>query len=1145
MSVIQHQSISPALPRRLATLSLLCLSGATLVTIPDLTLSATQAATPTRSRATAVKRSMRRRGPQAARAALAQSRRLMATGALIPGANALVEEELRRAVALAPRWLEARRELARFYSRQGRWTPARKAWRAVLALKRGDREARAALFHNKSARSASMQTVGRSRTGRAAARSWTEQNAALAPALVTSPGTQSPDAILLAALPEASADVIQATPLSPDSASVMKKAPAGVPKEAWVALARARQLIAANALVAGADTIAGWELQRAASVAPQWLDAQRELARWYSRRGESSAAAIAWRAVLALRPQDREARAEFERTRQHLAYSPWVGREVVTLGVPDTKVVGRYTTSLAQTRPSVATPPAPTRLAAAPPITTGSTSPATEDEAAAGVAAPPRTNGGTTTLPSAPETAPPPAAPPTAPLPSSVLPVPEPTMAPAIKTGPSSAPAMGRARSIARPVARKTTQSTKPAARAVTRRATSQRRGAASKRRGVSNQRQAAAWALVERAGNLMKAKRFAEALPIYQRAFALNPLNPFAQWGVAEAAMIVRDYNLSAIGYRRILFHHPGHSRALRGLADVLTYAKRYEEAIRVNQALLAQNPKDVKANYQIAQILTWTNRASQADPYYSAALEADEPQNLEGLLTWGEILSYNRDPRAVGAFQRALRLAPNNERALLGLARSYAWISQYDNAIAQYQTLLNQNVSNETRLQALLGQGDAYSFSERFPQAIEPYQKALEVDPNSIEAHLGLGRAQAIIARYPEAVEHLSVVVQAQPKNTEALKLLALAQTDLNKEAALARYQTLLPLQTDPRDQAETLGEIAALHAQLGHPEEARQAYEDALQRAPDNSDVAIQYVQWLIKEGKQWERARSLVSKVLEREPGNVRALTQQIVVEHKLNYPDRVNALAERLEALEPPSPDVALQMVYALRDVNKPQAARRVLLKLAALPIDAATNPVMALQVATGLRDAGEYDLADKAYQRLLATDPNNLQAHLDYAQMLSWQKKTDAAQQQLDYILNRKPGGLIETEAQVESAKLKLVAVTPANLEAAKVAAMSILEKDPGSPVANLVMAQASTAGGQFENAIKYYRTVLKSDPNNLEARLGLARNLYWSKQTEDAIQEYQALMQRTPNDFSLKLELAQLYLDQNRYSDAEALYNQ
>jgi tetratricopeptide (TPR) repeat protein len=654
----------------------------------------------------------------------------------------------------------------------------------------------------------------------------------------------------------------------------------------------------------------------------------------------------------------------------------------------------------------------------------------------------------------------------------------------------------------------------------------------------VSKSRQAAAWKYVKRGESAMRAKNYSGSLAAYQRAVQTDPNNPYALNGVADSLLILGRYPSAENAYRRALTRTPGNVKLLRGLADSLVPQRKYSDAIAVYKQVAQKSPRDFDAMNQIAQILTWNKRYAEAEPYYRRAL-ALRPNNAETWTAWGESLSFAKDPRAREAFERAIQLRPTYARALVGLGNIYAWSSEYDKAENAYRRALSAAPRSAT---ALVGMGDVLTFSSRPEEATPYFQRALLSEPANLQARIGLARALVQSDREKDAVPYLNQVLAREPGNADALQLLAqaqAAQSGSSSPAAIATLQKLLASQTLSADRAATLLEIARLQQRAGDFKTASATYTQAMRLVPNDSETALTYVQALITEG-EWEEAGRVVNDILRRDPVNTRALILQVAVESKAGTPERAAALANRLLALNITDAQDALTLANALKAVGNNDGALQVLSRLAKRADTA--KPADALQIATAVRDAGMYDLAQPLFEKILTVNPKNSEARLKLAEMLLWKKDYSAAQKQTDLLLTNDPNNV---EAYVLSGTIALRRDDKAGSEAAERQAQAALAVDSRSVAASVLMGEVQSLRQRYADAVNTYRKAVDAEPNNLEARIGLARNLYYARQTPAAIEQYRELIKRAPADASIKLELAKIFLDQNQLSDAEALYTE
>ncbi|WP_123580581.1 tetratricopeptide repeat protein [Abditibacterium utsteinense] len=892
--------------------------------------------------------------------------------------------------------------------------------------------------------------------------------------------------------------------LAPASVSV---APSG----ARIAIERARQLEEQ-----GIPALAAVQFRSALDQAPQSLEAARELARFYGRQQRFEEAAEAWRHVIVLKrgAGDSEASIQLARAQSQLltesdALPSSAGQRRVAADIrsanPSPFTNGRASqteiAALTSTRSMAETSPRLAQNDDSAPLPPES-APLSDVPAPSVEAAP---------LPSA--SAPPvfDAAPPRPAVTSSKKSV---RQAPATASARVPVPA-SRPVSVATPIA--AIKFVNPA------KVTPQ----------VSRVTAAKAWPFVNRAAKELSAGRTQSALKLYQQAYKIDPTNAYAAPGVGTSYIALGRFSDAAATYRKYLAIKPGDAKALRGLADALTYGQKYREALGVNNAILSRAPRDFAASYQNGQIATYLRSYAQSDRFFNTALSL-QPNNPEVRTAWAESLSYRRDPRAVANFQKALLLRPNSVRALTGLGNYYSYTGRFDLAIPRLRAALQAKPGDAT-LQTSLG--NALTYNGEQSAAIPLYRAALQKQPNNRAARLGLGRALVYAGQSEAGAVQLQRVLRDEPGNTSALEALALAQADTSPSVAIESYQTLLSRQSDAPSRAKTLASIGDLRARSNEFPLAQEAYAQASRLAPADAKINLGYAQILASQ-EQFEAARPVVERVLSRQPGNAQALSLQVQIENKIGNVERAKELAAKLENIAPANVDEALSLAEALRATGNAASAKRVLERAVAT----AGDPASALRLADATRDAGDYAGASTLYNRILSSNPRNVAARLSYAETLIYQKDLAGAQVQVQQVKALDPANV---QAKVLAATISLRADTPTSRDAAATQANEILAANPNNADARVIVGEVLTSRQKFSDAVAQFRGAVEAEPNNLEARLGLARNLNYSRDIEGSISQYRELLRRVPTETLPRLELAQIYLDRNRFSDAEALYNE
>ena len=115
------------------------------------------------------------------------------------------------------------------------------------------------------------------------------------------------------------------------------------------------------------------------------------------------------------------------------------------------------------------------------------------------------------------------------------------------------------------------------------------------------------------------------------------------------------------------------------------------------------------------------------------------------------GTVLSMRKDPKAVEAFESAVRSKPGDEKAQYFLALSYQDNGKIDLALETYSKLIRSYPDNS---QALFNMGYIYLVEKQdADEAIILFQEAIVVAPSYYEAVYNLGRAYEEKKMYAEA--------------------------------------------------------------------------------------------------------------------------------------------------------------------------------------------------------------------------------------------------------------------------------------------------------------------------------------------------------------------------------------------------------
>jgi len=242
---------------------------------------------------------------------------------------------------------------------------------------------------------------------------------------------------------------------------------------------------------------------------------------------------------------------------------------------------------------------------------------------------------------------------------------------------------------------------------------------------------------------------------------------------------------------YRRILQHEPANAEALRMLGLLAHQVGRYEDAeTLIRQALAIQPRPDYFSNLGVV---------------LAARKKLDD---------------------AIGAFQQALAMQPNDPQTLTNLASALVETRQFDRAIAIYRQVI---ASQPNLVEAHYNLGKALQESGDAAGAADAYRKATSLQPRHADAWNNLGTALKHLNRPAEAIAAYQQALIARSDFAEAQNNFgaALSQSG-NAIAAIDAYQRAIALRGEFPEAQNNLGNTLE---RLGRSHEAADAYRTAL--------------------------------------------------------------------------------------------------------------------------------------------------------------------------------------------------------------------------------------------------------------------------------------------------------------------------
>ncbi|MCS5589627.1 MAG: tetratricopeptide repeat protein [Candidatus Thioglobus sp.] len=176
----------------------------------------------------------------------------------------------------------------------------------------------------------------------------------------------------------------------------------------------------------------------------------------------------------------------------------------------------------------------------------------------------------------------------------------------------------------------------------------------------------------------------------------------------------------------------------------------------------------------------------------------------------------------------------------------------------------------------------GSALQATEKFIEAVDCYNQAIQINPDYVDAYGNRGNALKELGRLDEAIKSYNKVIQLNPNYAEAYGNRGNALNELGQsDEAIKNYKKAIQLKPDYVDAYNNLG--GALK-QLGRLDEAIKNYKKAIQLKPDYVNAYINLGGALQDQG-QLDKAVEIYNKAIQLNPNDADAHSNRCCV---LNY-----------------------------------------------------------------------------------------------------------------------------------------------------------------------------------------------------------------------------------------------------------------
>jgi len=388
----------------------------------------------------------------------------------------------------------------------------------------------------------------------------------------------------------------------------------------------------------------------------------------------------------------------------------------------------------------------------------------------------------------------------------------------------------------------------------------------------------------------LREGGRLKDAIAEALEGVRIDPKSPEVRLGLAqlylaqaEAEQSLEPMKLAARAYEEALKLEARDAQSMRELAAVYGQLNQHADAARILERYL----KDVDPSYVDGYLQLSSHRLAQNDAEGAAqALQkaVEIEPSLRAYQNLGDIYRAMQKPDlAVGSYQRALELDPQNVQVELKLADALYRNRKLEEALARSNTVLEADPANRYALEL---KGKALRDLKRFDEAVKLADETLAREPGDPAAAFLKATVAEARRDYAAAAAELEKLLQRSKENEDAEQRaandrmflvhlgLAYQQLDRQKEAADIYGRAFdLSGKTEPglaAQRVDALVRAKDLDRALAEARDARKRFPDEAQMVTLEANV--------LREKGQVDAAVALAESLRKRSAGKFEPLVE---------------------------------------------------------------------------------------------------------------------------------------------------------------------------------------------------------------------------------------------------------------------------
>jgi len=260
--------------------------------------------------------------------------------------------------------------------------------------------------------------------------------------------------------------------------------------------------------------------------------------------------------------------------------------------------------------------------------------------------------------------------------------------------------------------------------------------------------------------------EHYSEAVPLYRKAFALNPKMPGLRLNLGLALFKGGELKQAILEFKLLLKSQSSGSPEAQRLTILIGMAhyglSEYAAAVPYLKQAAAHDAQNLQLRLALAHSCLWSKQYRCVLDTYHEILTLNA-ESAEADMLAGEALDEMKDPAgAIQQFRAAVKANPKEPEVHYGLGYLLWTQTQYPEAASEFQAEL---ANNPNHVQALTYLGDVEMHLKHSDTAQPLLENALRIDAGQALAHLDLGILLADAGRQDDALREMSVAAKLDP--------------------------------------------------------------------------------------------------------------------------------------------------------------------------------------------------------------------------------------------------------------------------------------------------------------------------------------------------------------------------------------------